>query len=52
MGFFSGLLKAVAFVGGIVAAPFTAGASLLLTAGVVGLTNKQNQDFLVLKIFR
>jgi hypothetical protein len=44
MGFFSGLLKAVAFVGGIVAAPFTAGASLLLTAGVIGLNNKENQD--------
>lgn len=34
MGFFSGLLKAVGFVGGIIAAPFTGGASLLLTAGI------------------
>jgi len=44
MGFFSGLLKAVGFVGGILAAPFTGGASLLATAAVVGWNqNEKNQ---------
>jgi hypothetical protein len=38
MSFFGNLLKGVAFVGGILAAPFTAGASLIATAAVAGST--------------
>lgn len=36
MSFFGSLLKGVAFVGGILAAPFTGGASLIASAAVVG----------------
>ena len=44
MGFFDGLVKAVGFVGGILAAPFTGGASLLATAGVIGLTQSERNE--------